>query len=259
MNAQLQRFAAETQPSDLEVARFRRRLRRAPRRRHPLALVGGGAVAGALAACVLVLLLPERALHPQPLSTLAHAELRATDHVQLDYAGRGELVGDAEAPRIHWESGRLTARVTPNRGVDLQVLTPEATVRVVGTVFSVERDLLGTRVQVQRGKVSVTCAGGQELLLVGGDEGECLPRTAAGLLARARALQEAGGADLRVLASLDAGLDRQSTPAVRAELRWVRAEHLAAMGLHDDARSEARAALRSEPMHRRADFLAFVR
>ncbi len=256
---ELRRFRDETVPSEFAVARLRRRVRLAPRRLNPLLLVGSGALAGALAACLVVLLLPAQDLDPQPLSTAAPTELKATQHVQLEYAGRGELVGDADSPRIQWESGRLTARVTPNRGIDLRVSTPEAEVRVVGTVFTVERDLLGTRVHVERGKVAVTCDGGQELLLVGGDEGECLPRSAAGLLARARALQFAAGDDVRILASLDAGLDRQASDAVRAELRWVRAEHLASMGLDEDARSAARAALRSEPLHRRADFVALAR
>lgn len=257
---ELRHFEQETAPSDLAVASLRRRLRTAAYpHRSPALLVGSGALVGALAACLVILLLPSRELEPQPLAASTSVELAATRHVQLDYAGRGELSGDVQAPRIRWEQGRLHAHVTPGRGVDLRVNTPEAEIRVVGTVFTVERDLLGTRVSVERGTVEVTCQGGQEFRLVGGDEGECLPRSAAGLLARSRKLQEDGASDQRVLASLAAGLERQSSPSVKAELRWVRAEHLARMGRKEEARLASRAALASDPLHRRDDFLALSR
>jgi ferric-dicitrate binding protein FerR (iron transport regulator) len=96
--------------------------------------------------------------------------------------------------------------VVPDRGVRLSVETPEAEVRVVGTGFTVERDALGTRVEVRHGRVEVDCGAEVTRLLREGDTVTCLPRTAGGLLGRALALQAQNAPGEEILSVLERAL-----------------------------------------------------
>ena len=102
--------------------------------------------------------------------------------------------------------------------MDLVVETPEAQVRVVGTVFEVHRDTLGTEVTVDRGHVVVRCedTGTRHELAAGGTIA-CLPVRAPGLVARAHTLHERGADASLVLHALDLALAREPDAATRAE------------------------------------------
>lgn len=211
----LQSFAEHTRARPDEIAALRRQLpspvevarsTRPPRRTWMLA--GATLAAGLLG---WVVLRPTAAPPPEPLSAVLTAqggtgELTLGAHVRLEYTGSGRVEGDAARPRVHWERGRIALTVEPRSGVDLEVRTPDAAVAVTGTRFSVERDLLGTHVSVERGSVSVRCVGGSDHALGPEQAHTCLPATPGGLLARARALDEAGAPSEEVLETLAVGM-----------------------------------------------------
>lgn len=252
---------------DISITRVRQRVSARRIRPQPAAPYRSAALMGAAAAAA-VLLIASMAANPPGTridSSLASremwAQLDATENVQLTYRGNGTLHGVATDPRIDWEVGTLTVDVEPEKGVRLLVATREAEVRVVGTHFSVTRDALGTTVRVQHGRVVVTCAAGENLLLGGGESSTCLPISAAGLLGRSRALSEQGAATDMVVASINAGLAASPTTVVRDELLLVQVESLAQGGLPEAALATANAALldattRREELHRLASGLS---
>lgn len=171
----------------------------------------------------------------------------ASGDVSLALEGEGTVGGTREAPEIRWESGTLRVAVTPQRGVKLSVVTPEGTVRVIGTAFSVDRADFATEVVVSHGTVEVTCTGDEPVRVPAPGTRRCLPDDAATLLRRVTALRRSGAdPDLR-LEAIDAGLasaDRDGP--IEAELRAHRAELLAGIGRTGDAMKAARAYLRTE-------------
>jgi ferric-dicitrate binding protein FerR (iron transport regulator) len=165
--------------------------------------------------------------------------------VALELDGLGTVGGTQQAPEIRWESGTLRVAVTPDRDVRLAVVTPEATVRVVGTEFSVDRADFATAVRVSHGTVEVTCTGGEPARVSAPGMRRCLPSDPATLLRRVTALRRNhAGADER-LEAIDAGL---ATPATHreltAELLAHRADLLASIGRDGDAMDAASAYLR---------------
>ena len=174
--------------------------------------------------------------------------------LQLAAAGVGELGGTESEPRVEWTSGRLDVAVDPGAGLELSVVTTEATVRVVGTVFSVERNGLGTHVAVEQGRVAVDCADGGRHDLRLGQEAMCIPVTASGLLARARALQGLGDHEGAVLAARG-GMAKAAAGPIAVELRLVDAQALAGAGRRDEARRATEGLLASGAAHRQADSL----
>lgn len=159
------------------------------------------------------------------------------DDVAVSFQGAGEVEGDSAHPRIQWDRGVIHVEVEPDRGVNLAVETREASVRVVGTGFSVARDALGTQVEVQHGRVEVVCAGQPGVFLGVGDTRECLPTSAGGMLGRARALEAAGAGSDAVLDAVGRGLSLvgESSGAVRDELSVMRVHHLLASGASEAA------------------------
>lgn len=153
--------------------------------------------AGLLATCGLVLALWQP-WQPAVLDRALVAERSLheslTPAVALDYQGRGWVSGVETAPTIRWEQGELAVEVEQDAGVDLHIRTREAWLRVLGTVFSVERNLLGTHVQVTRGWVELRCEGGnaEPVELRAGQQHTCAPTSATGLLGRARLLLDGG-------------------------------------------------------------------
>lgn len=146
------------------------------------------------------------------------------DLVSLVSSGVGSAGGTEQHPHIRWESGRLDVDVVPKRGVRLSVETAEGTVTVVGTVFSVVRDVMGTRVEVSRGEVEVTCASQPPIRLRPGISNTCLPTTAAGQFGRARALASQGGSTLDVMAALDAASALNPSAPLAGEVLALRFE-----------------------------------
>ncbi len=147
-----------------------------------------------------------------------------SDEIRLTVEGKGEIRGTRKHAEIHWRSGTITASVKPRSGNRLAVVTEEARVEVVGTVFTVTRDALGVHTTVERGRVRVRCVEGWSGE-IGPDDGEkvCLPVRPELLLGRADALEEAGApAEVR-LQTLDAGLARaEEGSQVAGELLWRR-------------------------------------
>ncbi len=240
-------------PTAAAEARVRARIHqglRAPRRRPGWAVPIGAAAASAVATLVLLILFAG----PEPIEGELVADLALPEGLALDVDGQGAIEGTVKAPRIQWRRGRLAVDVDPAAGLSVVVETPEAEVAVLGTAFSVDRGALGTTVAVERGKVAVRCAGHDEgsTLEAGGDQ-TCAPTTAAGLLARARALQKANPAGAVTAAS--AGLSAEPSAAVKTELRLTRAEALAADGQRADALSAISSLVEDGAGHRRTDAL----
>lgn len=233
------------------VRRAVRTMNHPPRpRRFPFAILL--LPAGVVAAAFLWLRAPE----PRPLG--AERTVALADVVTLDVQGEGTLLGEASQARITWESGELAVEVRPDRGVNLRVETDEGTATVVGTGFVVTRDALGTRVDVRHGTVAVDCVDGHSSRLEAGGSTTCLPVRAAGLLARARAL-EAGGAPLPdVLAALDAGLRSGARGVAQGELAARRIRVLATLGRVDEAAVAADTFLAGSETYRRAEVLALA-
>lgn len=193
------------------VDRVRRRLGgQSPRPaglRWPVALV-------AVAAAVVIAALSARPTQPP-------------GDVALAFDGLGTVGGTPQAPEIRWESGALGVEVEPNRGVQLAVVTDEATIRVIGTAFTVERAAFATVVDVSHGTVEVTCVGAAPIRVPGPGRRTCLPNDPASLLRRATALRrDRAPVEVR-LATIDAGLSATGRAGpIAAELLAHRAELL---------------------------------
>lgn len=165
------------------------------------------------------------------------SRLRLSPEVELGVDGAGRVTGTRFHPVVTWQIGRLDVDVRAEQGVALAVDTREARVEVVGTAFSVVRDARGTMVSVAHGRVRVTCTSGDPALLGEGEQAECRPVSAAGLLARAQAERAGGVATAVVLADLRAGLGTAGPEAVHQELRALLVKVL----LEEGSRAEAAA------------------
>jgi ferric-dicitrate binding protein FerR (iron transport regulator) len=166
-------------------------------------------------------------------------EQALTQDVDLQWTGRGMVGGTEQSPLLRWEEGSLRVSVEPDQGIELTVVSEEAEVKVLGTIFTVERSALGTRVGVERGKVQVRCLDGKERLLRQGEEADCAPMRAAPLLRRARALVVAGQHSA-ALESVDAALADPLGPALLTdELTALRISLLAHVGRRQEARDAA--------------------
>lgn len=259
----LHQFRDDTALREDERARYERLLRERvaaldePRASWTTLWWGAGALAAAAAALLVVRGVGPA--EPQPLAMQLEgpaAQATLTEHVRVSYAGEARVSGTDRAPLIELGSGRVEVDVDHGQGIDLRVRTPEAEVRVLGTVFSVERGPLGSEVRVSRGRVGVVCADGSQLELEVGQTHTCLPTDASGLLGRARALQSAGAPAEQVLAAVDAGLGQVGDDAAaRGELLYVRLEALSAAQQFGPALEAAQAYLDSGEQSRRVDAL----
>ncbi|MCB9665995.1 MAG: FecR domain-containing protein [Alphaproteobacteria bacterium] len=239
------------------VQRVRARLGRSLARRRQRAAVGA-MVAVAAVALLSLLLRPA----PPVLLDAAHpGTLRTLPGVVIHHAGDGRVAGTEAAPRVAWEQGDLDVEVDPARGIDLVVATPDARVEVVGTVFQVRCDALGTHVGVTRGKVAVACGDGPARSLVPDEQPiTCLPHDPGRLLGRARTLRAQGAPVDEVLASLDAALAVSSPLDLASELVSTRLAVLVEAGRTGEARATARRYLEDFPEGtRRAEVEAFLR
>lgn len=264
-------FGAETRPDAAALVRLRVRIAASIESTAVFQgwLVGRLKIAvpvAAVAVLALVLVLPQNQALPLPgepplalTSETDPAQIKPTREVRLEYQGAGELGGTREAPRLAWRTGTVRAEVEPDRGIDLTVETPEATVRVIGTVFEVTRGALGTETRVERGIVRVDCSLGTKAILEPGEHTTCWPSTAAGLLGRARRLQESSADPVLALQALDLALGRPDAEGpVLEEIGWVRVEILAESGRRRAALDEARRLLLAGGGHRHDELLAAI-
>ncbi len=236
----IQSFEAQTRAEPEAVERNLAAIMGAPSRQRPRArgrpLVWGAATMGlAIAAAALLLVMPTEKPPPMPLAMdlSLHASgdvVEPVEGVRLTLSGTGQLGGTTAHPELDWSRGQVHVSVEPGSLDGLTVRTGEGEVRITGTVFSVDRTALGTRVSVERGSVAVACEMGDQHALQAGDEQVCLPTSAGGMLGRAQALEQAGAAAGDVLAALDAGLAMSAGPAVVTELQFRRAVVLRQQG-----------------------------
>jgi hypothetical protein len=255
----LKTFARETTFHEEERARYDRLIRQARAPKPSPWAIPWPAMSLGLAGAAIAAFFALRTPEPTPVSLAMSAGAESTaltatlgEHVSVEYSGVGAASGTSQAPRIQWESGVATFSVTPGEGIDLRVVTPEAEVRVLGTIFDVERTALGTEVRVKRGKVGVTCQDGDAVEINKGESHTCLPTTAAGQLGRARALQAASAPSDVTLQATAAGLAASDlSPATRAELHAMRLEIFTSMASWPQALAEAREYLATKQEARR--------
>lgn len=223
---------------------------------------GGVALAAAAAGLTVVVALPDPGLAPVQAQLQAGdqlVELSPSPEVALAYHGTGSLEGTRQAPRIAWESGTVHVEVEPEQGVQLVVATTEAQVEVVGTAFDVTRDALGTQVAVDHGRVRVTCHDGAITMLSAGERTNCLPTTAHGMLARARALQDQGASHDLLLTTAEVALHRHPEPGlVHNELQVVSIGALYGLGRETEALEQAEVYLGSGAQIRRDGVLTLA-
>lgn len=193
---------------------------------------------------------------------LAPTEQIATlpiDDVSLAFEGEGQISGTERAPVIQWESGTLSVDVTPKRGVDLTVLTPEAVVHVIGTVFTVARAERATHVEVERGTVEVICAGEALVAVHAGEGVTCQPSDLESRVARALALAQSGGAADERLDAIDAALALSGgNKSLVAELLAHRVRALSDAGRRDESLADAERAMSLDVSVRRAELSAYI-
>lgn len=201
--------------------------------------------------------LPEAQVVPLS-SPNAPATATLSDGILLTYTGTGR----AERDVVTWDVGALHVEVPSGQGLAFSVRTREGEARVVGTGFTVTRSEMGTDVDVRHGGVEVTCEGGSTLVVGPGQRRNCPPVSAAGLLARARALARDEAPAEQVLASIDAGLAHADAggegavdEVVGHELRYLRAEVAYRAGRTEEARADLAAYLAGGATGRDADTL----
>lgn len=255
----LKTFARETTFHEEERARYDRLIRQARAPKESPWAIPWPALSLGLAGAAIAAFFALRTPEPTPVSLAMSASAESTaltatlgEHVAVEYSGVGQASGTSQAPRIDWESGVATFSVTPGQGIELLVRTPEGEVRVLGTIFDVERSALGTQVRVKRGKVGVKCEDGSAVEITEGQLHTCLPTTATGQLGRARALQAASASSDETLQATASGLAASDvSAATRAELHAVRLEVFTSLASWPQALEEARAYLNTRQEARR--------
>jgi ferric-dicitrate binding protein FerR (iron transport regulator) len=229
----------------------------------PVGLPTAGLLTASAAALVIGLVVEHgRSLQPEELAATLEeqstpADLAPFPGVHLAYnSGYGELGGTTRSPEIQWISGQLEVEVEPHRGIQLAVVTEEATVRVIGTRFTVDRSDAHTVVGVARGKVEVTCSDGEQVYLTAGQQHSCASRSPSKLALRALRLRERGAEPTEVMSVVERGLGY----APEGEAAW---DHLATLhmqalvdlGRGDEALIEAQAYLDDGHTRRRQEVL----
>jgi hypothetical protein len=243
-------YARATEPDAQTLRQIHAAVRTAPARRPWRWALPVLPVLALAAAVLLTWRPPERPVQPATLPI---------PHVALEMSGEGRLEGTEQAPVVSWEAGTLEVAVTPRKGVDLTIATPEATVRVVGTMFTVERSHYATRVAVREGTVRLTCADGTTRPVTAGETQTCLPREPMYLLLRLTELYQAQTSAEERLATAELAL-RHTLPddSLRAEILAHHTRAAADLGELDRALASAEAYLALGAAPRRLELLSFV-
>lgn len=183
-----------------------------------------GTVALCVAVCLVAVLWGRDVSLEEPLRSEAqHTTFNLIPSVEVVFQGTGNVSGTRQNPTVDWHYGDINFDVATGSEVALIVRTREGEFRPLGTVFRVERNALGTQVMVERGRVQVDCVDETHTIVGAGDKATCLPISAAGMLARARAQQRADASPAEVLQTAELALQAKSPPkgAVRGELLVV--------------------------------------
>jgi hypothetical protein len=222
------------------------------RARRPRRIAAVVAAAAALAVALAVALGVLQGPAPIRASLVAETSGQAQlgDDVQVVFHGSGQATGEAKDITIHWEQGTLHTAVEPEQGVHLEVRTPEATVSVVGTVFDVARDPLGTAVSVSRGRVAVTCRGDEPVEIGAAEEHRCYRSAEAALQDALRSPTAEEALDI-----LQRAAALEGAPAAHREVEAHMVEALRALGRDAEALAVARAYLDAGHPHRRVELL----
>ncbi len=258
-------------PSSIQERRLAARLSQIPEhhprgRGMPAGLSWGRLAVAGVAALGLGLVM-NHALNsgPEQLATTLEvraepADLAPFPGVHLAYHdGYGELGGTTRSPAIQWIAGELEVEVEPGRGIELSVLTEEATVRVIGTRFTVTRQDAETVVSVERGKVEVTCSDGEQAYLTAGERQRCASQSPSKLALRALRMQQRGAEPDKVLEVVERGLTAaQQGDAAWSHLSVLHMQALGDAGRSDEALEEAKAYLTAGHDRRRDEVLRFA-
>lgn len=254
--SELNAYAAETEttPTDMAIARARWEAARPDRRPSfwsplKLAFTGGLAVAAAAVALQLIPSAPDNLIDPQgpvALGEQAAVDVALPEGISISGEGQGVLSGTEGDRTVAMSGGTMHFEVTPNAGLHLEVTTTEGTVTVLGTVFDVSQDALGTTVSVERGKVQVDCAGRGSVYVTAAESQTCY--SGQGYLENGRALQGAGESPEAILAAIGTYSAVDTTAAQHAELEALRISSLSSLKRYDDVLSGAEAFLADEAL-----------
>lgn len=216
---------------------------------------GVGSLALALAALAVVVI-PEQIEREVGMHAAELTNLEWSDTLHLTFSGHGSATGSGRDIRVDWESGTVKAEVAPGSGTNLEIITEEAEIRVVGTVFDVRRDRMGVTTTVERGTVHVACGDGWEGEVHAAESHTCLPLRPALLMGRADALADQGASVQTQLETLDMGLSRADAGTAEYGGLLVRRMQLHAdQGRSDAALADARRYLDAAQPSRRTDVL----
>lgn len=217
-------YAEATEATPVDLTRMRARIRAQGAARRPRWLTLLVPAAGLAVAALVVATVTEPAPAPVAASfdSTGQETFQAGPGVSLTAQGTGVLSGTEQAPRLAWSAGSVEVSVEPGAGLDVQVTTDEAQVRVVGTVFTVDRGPLGTTVGVRRGEVAVDCVNGPQASITAGQTTTCWPTSPVGLLGRAQALRDAGSSTESILTTVEQGLSLHPDSTIHTELSALR-------------------------------------
>jgi len=159
---------------------------------------------------------------------------------------KGRLSREKEGAQPVWQlSGWLEMDLVPGTLSGLSIETETALLRVLGTRFTMDTSD-GTKVAVQRGRVSLSCKAGWSVELAAGQEHRCPGATAEALLIHARRLQGQRAPWSQVLTVAEAGLaEPVDQPALRDSLRVIRIDCLLELARYEEAQDAAAAYLAS--------------
>lgn len=253
---------AETEPDPQAVARLTRRVSADHAARSPATAPWLAGTAAVVLGAVLFASLSgpfSQDVLPQTLRPSGDAPVVIAPDVQAIIDGQGQVRGTTRDLWIDWESGTLELTLNAPSGVwpsttTVRIKTAEGDYEARGeATLQLTRDALGSTAAVVTGAVFARCDARSHVQLAPGERHECLPRTAAGLLARARAFERSGAPPTDVLGALALAERAQTAdvPAVvSAEIQAAKLPSLLALQDWSTATQAAEEALRIEPRAR---------